>query len=324
MNSSKYDKFRKDVRDLNAQFEEWIRSRLRMNKSASLQQGIAEYNEKLQGLERESGFCVDDIEKAEIASCPYQLTPQNVTKVVHFIRHGHGFHNPPLFCDHHDARLTALGWKQTFEVRRHILQLKTPFLVEMVVVSPLSRCLETASGIFGYEKVDKDSELLKRERVVSSEGSGPSHPNFYKSKNLPIVAQELCRECLLGNKCDKRRTRHELAQEFPGVDFSKLDYDEDLLGQTVTEEWGDKARKRAQSFVKWLMNRSQSHIAVISHCSFLAFLMQECCTHLKGMVAIRSTELFRNCELRTLVLSRVDTSTVKSYPKGTGFRPDDP
>lgn len=69
-----------------------------------------------------------------------------------------------------------------------------------MVTSPLSRCLETASGIFGYEKVDKDSELLKRERVSNSEGSGPSHPNFYKSKSLPIVAQELCRECLLGVK----------------------------------------------------------------------------------------------------------------------------
>lgn len=57
MNSSKYEKFRKDVRELNAQFEDWIRNRLRMNKAASLQQGIAEYNEKLQSLEKESGFC---------------------------------------------------------------------------------------------------------------------------------------------------------------------------------------------------------------------------------------------------------------------------
>lgn len=137
------------------------------------------------------------------------------------------------------------------------------------MTSPLSRCLETTTGIFGYEKKDVESELLARERLGHVEFE-PSHPNFYKSKSLPIVAQELCRECLLGpknpfiqflfqeilgNKCDKRRKRHVLAEEFPGVDFSKLDYDEDLLGQTVSQEWGDKARKRAQSFVKWLMNR---------------------------------------------------------------------
>jgi len=283
-----------------------------------------EYNKKLEELERETGLCAEDIETPGIGSCPYALTPQGVTKVVHFIRHGHGFHNPPLFCDHHDARLTAIGWKQAFQVRSHILQLKTPFFVELVVTSPLSRCLETAAGIFGHETADKDSELLKRGRRVSLEGNGPSHSNLYKSKNLPIVAQELCRECLLGNKCDKRRSRHELEDEFPGVDFSKVDYDQDLLGETVTQEWGDKARKRAQSFVKWLMNRNQSHIAVISHCSFLAFLMQECCAHLNGMVAIKSTELFRNCELRTLVLSKVDTSTIKSLPDGTWFRPNDP
>jgi len=324
MNGSKYQKFRKEVRELNAQFEEWIREKLRTNKAACLKPGIIEYSEKLQELERESGLCAEDIEKPEIGSCPYQLVPQNVTKVVHFIRHGHGFHNPPMFCDHHDARLTAVGWKQAFDVRNHILKLKTPFFVELVVTSPLSRCLETAAGIFGYEGVDKDSELLARGRKVISEENGPSHPNLYKSKNLPIVAQELCRECLLGNKCDKRRTLHELEDEFPGVDFSKVEYDEDLLGQTVTQEWGDKARKRAHSFVKWLMNRSQTHIAVISHCSFLAFVMQECCAHLNGMVGIKSTELFRNCELRTMVLSRVDTSTVKSFPDGAWFKPTDP
>ena len=36
-----------------------------------------------------------------------------------------------MFRDHYDARLTAAGWKQTFEVRKHILQLKMPFVVDV-------------------------------------------------------------------------------------------------------------------------------------------------------------------------------------------------
>ena len=40
-------------------------------------------------------------------------------------------------------------------------------------------------------------------------------------------------------------------------------------------------------------------------------------------VAIKTSELFRNCEMRTFVLSRLDTSGIKSVPDGTWFKPGD-
>ena len=57
MSSSNQDKFRRGVRDLNSQFEDWIRETMRTNKSASLRHGILEYTEKLQELEEEFALC---------------------------------------------------------------------------------------------------------------------------------------------------------------------------------------------------------------------------------------------------------------------------
>lgn len=122
-----------------------------------------------------------------------------------------------------------------------------------MVTSPMTRALETAVGIFGFEKPRDESELIGIQR--SADETGPGHPAFYKSRHLPIIAQELCRECLQGNLCDTRRSRKELKEEFPGVDFSRVEYDEDLLSQSVKKEWGEPVKKRARSFAKWLMNR---------------------------------------------------------------------
>ena len=56
MGTSNQEKFRNSVRDLNAQFEEWIREKLRSDKSTSLRQGIEEYRQKLEQLEKEWGL----------------------------------------------------------------------------------------------------------------------------------------------------------------------------------------------------------------------------------------------------------------------------
>lgn len=61
VNITKQDKFRKDVRELNDQLQDYIRRELQTNKTANLRRGMAEYNEKLHELEQESGFCVGEV-----------------------------------------------------------------------------------------------------------------------------------------------------------------------------------------------------------------------------------------------------------------------
>ena len=109
-------------------------------------------------------------------------------QVIHFIRHGEGFHNVAgrrsteeyKKEDYADAHLTELGWTQVYQDRqvssvircrwchsslerqltwlpfvqahalqKHIAQLPDPLNVEAVIVSPLSRALQTAVGAFG-------------------------------------------------------------------------------------------------------------------------------------------------------------------------------
>ena len=48
-----------------------------------------------------------------------------------------------------DAHLTQLGWEQTAALKRHLAGLPQPFRVDVVIVSPLTRTLETAAGVFG-------------------------------------------------------------------------------------------------------------------------------------------------------------------------------
>ncbi|KAF6262965.1 histidine phosphatase superfamily [Scenedesmus sp. NREL 46B-D3] len=67
---------------------------------------------------------------------------------VYLIRHGEGWHN--IGFEHHvDAHLTPRGWAQTAALQQHLAALQPQLDVELVVVSPLRRTLETAAGVFG-------------------------------------------------------------------------------------------------------------------------------------------------------------------------------
>ena len=54
-----------------------------------------------------------------------------------------------LSYDYFDAHLTEHGWRQAHALRDHIAALPEPLRVDAVIVSPLSRALETAAGAFG-------------------------------------------------------------------------------------------------------------------------------------------------------------------------------
>ncbi len=54
-----------------------------------------------------------------------------------------------LSTDYFDAHLTEEGWRQAHALRAHIKALPEPVGVDVVIVSPLTRALETAVGVFG-------------------------------------------------------------------------------------------------------------------------------------------------------------------------------
>ena len=89
---------------------------------------------------------------------------------------------------HWDARLSALGREQVRQARD--VMLRHP--VELVLVSPLTRAIETAVGLF-------------RE-----------HPRAPPMRVVPLLRERV------ENSCDVGRAPAELAAEFPGLDFAHL------------------------------------------------------------------------------------------------------
>lgn len=96
-----------------------------------------------------------------------------------------------------DARLDPTGKAQSVALGVRIREARMQ--VDVVLVSPLTRAVETALLMF------------------------PSDP----APTVPIVAIELCREAHGGHPCDQRRTISEISKEFPQVNFSQILTDHD-------------------------------------------------------------------------------------------------
>ena len=102
-------------------------------------------------------------------------------KVIHFVRHAQGFHNVAgeedysnyQSEDHFDAKLTPLGEQQC----QHLSSRSSTLAPDLVVVSPMTRTLQTASISF---------------------------PNLVD--NCPWLAIEHIREASGFHPCDRRQT----------------------------------------------------------------------------------------------------------------------
>ena len=56
-------------------------------------------------------------------------------QVIHFVRHGEGFHNIGIVNE--DAHLTAAGWKQAHALRKHISSVRPALNVEVCCTATL-------------------------------------------------------------------------------------------------------------------------------------------------------------------------------------------
>ena len=181
------------------------------------------------------------------------------------LQRGEGYHNVAGHIDHanyksesyFDAHLTPLGWDQCAALKAHLAAApKGQHLldrVELVVVSPLMRALETAVGSLGGATPAPSGEPVLMASQSPLEGVRPGH-DAVSGAGLPsFVACELCREHLGLHPCDRRRTISEYKEMFPGVDFSLIENDEDVLWEKDVRESDDGIRRRGGEFLEWLM-----------------------------------------------------------------------
>ena len=185
-------------------------------------------------------------------------------KLLCLIRHGQGEHNPrknPLALNFipamlkRDASLTAKGRKQAGALEEPMSSL--PF--ELIVVSPLSRTIETATEAFGSHPTPKMLCALMCERTTMPADQGT--PKAQLLKKHPQLAEWL--------------GFSDLVEQFWPA--------RSLLSAEA------EVSQRVADFKQWLLERPETCIALVGHSAFFSTFT--------GMPKLANCEAFW-CELR--------------------------
>lgn len=170
-----------------------------------------------------------------------------MSKKVFFIRHGYALHNDlywkmgkKAYSEYVDTPLLHKGYIQADECRKKYKeQLKN---IELVLVSPLTRTLQTAVAIFGES-------------------------TFFRSK---MRALDCLMEFPQGGKelCNKRKEREILERNYPTVEFTYIKDGE--VNWDEEEETIQELHERIEKMLEFIKNRPETNIAVVSHSSILS------------------------------------------------------
>lgn len=160
------------------------------------------------------------------------LTAEGLTRFSIHIHREKLFDSPALW----DAPLTPTGKEQCAALKAQIEAEGVD--VELIVVSPLTRTLQTATLSFGAAQ-----------------------------PNAPLIACELCRERIAVYTSEGRAPTSALKRSWPRVHFAEVIQEEDAM--FAQKEDDAAVARRALAFMDWLMRRPERRIAVVSHSVFL-------------------------------------------------------
>eukprot|EP00475_Leptophrys_vorax_P001640 TRINITY_DN108_c0_g1_i1.p2 TRINITY_DN108_c0_g1~~TRINITY_DN108_c0_g1_i1.p2 ORF type:complete len:231 (+),score=56.91 TRINITY_DN108_c0_g1_i1:35-727(+) len=205
----------------------------------------------------------------------------NKKKKITLIRHGESMYNewaknpltwitlqrfwdPMIF----DARLSAVGEEQvrSLAAKGVTTAADDDSKVDVVVCSPLTRAIQTATGVFS--------------------------PDDFKYVVTHLHAE------IMDTACDVGRSPAALQAEFPKLDFSGLpevwwyhpdETNDQRSGGAIVKEPRDHAVQRVEQFKEWLKQRPEQHIVVVGHSAFFKLMLGE-------------SSKMKNCSLRELEL----------------------
>jgi broad specificity phosphatase PhoE len=231
--------------------------------------------------------------KAYSLDDPNAPTSGNI-KTLHFVRHGQGFHNlmadiakkegrkwvnfsktednPYFMSEILDAPLTEKGRRQALTLQPIVQKMKDQ--PELIAFSPNCRALQTGMLVFEH-----------------------------LSGKVPFVAHEMIREENGVHVCDKRRPKSRQEHEFPMIDFSLLETEEDVLFLSDRRETKIEVASRVYNFLEWLESRTENHVGVASHSAWLLTAFNanfKCDESLKGW--------FQTGEMRSAILEFINES----------------
>jgi broad specificity phosphatase PhoE len=199
---------------------------------------------------------------------------------VLLVRHGEGTHNVKwrpggaswrARCKEIDPRLTPRGTEQALALVGHPLLSS----VDLLVVSPLSRAVQTASLAFG-------KQLGMVEGCAASNSTESSEHAVGTTRAAPgacrVVLTALHSE-RWSAPCDEGRSKSELVTDYPFLKawggFEDLP---DVWWPTKASdaEWTER---RLPAFLRWLDEQPEARIAVVGHGAFFAAMLGR---HLKN------------------------------------------
>jgi broad specificity phosphatase PhoE len=171
-----------------------------------------------------------------------------MNKTLHLIRHGLALHNEKFLemgmnvnafrlPEVTDAPLIEEGHYQSINLGNNWTE---KYNIELVIVSPLMRTLETAVNIFG----DTD---------------------------IPIISKEFLREYPVGrDTCNKRSDISLLKNKFPGISF-EIKENRDIYWHKDEKDMETMMEldQRIEEMKKFILQREENNIAIVSHSSYL-------------------------------------------------------
>lgn len=178
-----------------------------------------------------------------------------VKPIIYCIRHGEATHNidyikygRSTYYDKTkmDTNLTNKGINQAKNLGKtwyELTEKNQTNKIDLIITSPLSRCLQTTTNI------------------------------FLNNTNAPIISLEGCREYPLGAEyCNQRKKINILKKQYPHVNFSTIISNEDVLW-TERKETVDELEERVIKFKKKLNSiieeNNYKKVVVVSHSTFL-------------------------------------------------------
>jgi len=166
-------------------------------------------------------------------------------KLIYFIRHGLAKHNENFkkygektFFDPNfiDTKLIPEGINQSNKLSS---SWKEIYNIDLVLVSPLYRTLETANIIFN-------------------------------NISVPIISLENLREYPMGEQtCNKRSNKDILLRDFPNINFDDIKDNNDTLWDPYNTESIESLDNRINEIKKYIKNREEENICIISHTIFI-------------------------------------------------------
>ena len=168
-------------------------------------------------------------------------------KVLYCIRHGTALHNVLFWEQGEDVykkyRDTPLVKKGVEEAKALGETWEDIDKIELVIVSPLLRTLQTADNIFS-------------------------------KKDVPMIALDCVMEYSQGlDLCNRRKSITEYKPCYPKVDFSHIKDDVETRWREDKYETIEELNDRIKEMIKFIKTRKEIHIAIVSHSSYLGHYM---------------------------------------------------